>query len=110
MKAKRFKMINVSQIVNDFDNDVMDKALQEGSSAYNHQLPSLVHSATEILNWFVQKRKVVLRKSQLFQLWKKIARKTMGKGYIDKGEYPAHDKTGGNFLYNYVQLPFVLKW
>lgn len=109
MKVKRFKRVNVDQIINDFDNAVIDKALQEGSIAYNEKLPSLVHSATEILTWWISKYKVVLRKSQLFQLWKKIARKTMGKNYFDKGEYPAYSKIAGNTLYEYVKIPFLIK-
>ncbi|MDD3940327.1 MAG: hypothetical protein PHQ01_02000 [Candidatus Pacebacteria bacterium] len=104
MKAKRFKRIDVDQIINDFDNTVIDKALREGSVAYNERLPSLVHSAAEILTCWVSRRKVVLRKSQLFQLWKKIARKTMGENYFDKGEYPVYSKTAGDKLYQYVKI------
>lgn len=109
MKAKRFKSVSVQKIVSEFDVAVMDKALLEGSKAYNHALPSEIHSALEILSWWIGKTKAILRKQQMFQLWKKIARKTMGKNYVDKGEYPAHDKRAGNFFYEYVSLPFFIK-
>ncbi|MEA4910918.1 hypothetical protein SDC9_21761 [bioreactor metagenome] len=109
MKTKNFKKIDVQKIISDFDTRVIDEALIEGSKAYNHNLPSEIHSASDILAWWVQKRKVTIRKTQMFQLWKKIARSTMGKNYVDKGEYPAHNKNAGNYLYDYVSLPFFIK-
>lgn len=107
MKSKRFKRIDdkvVDRILSDFDNAAIDGAL---SQVYNHKPPSEVHEAVDILYWWVQTKKATLRKSQLYQLWKKLVQKTMGKNYANKDALPSNDKKMGDILYEYMNYPFL---
>lgn len=110
MKAKNFKKINVQGIISNFDVSVMDQALLEGSVAYNHNLPSEIHSAADILSWHIQKNKPTFRKRQLFQIWKKIAHASAGPGYSDKKEYPKFLPRANKILAKRILKPFALKF
>lgn len=102
MNRKRFGSLSVEKIILDFDKFVKTKTNSK-------EKPSETYTAVEILRWYIQVKKVTLRKKQLFPLWKKIARATAGPGYVDKGEYPKHFQKANEILFKSTSRPFAFR-